>query len=125
MLAASSAAGQNSDMHPGDQFARLHVAEPDRAFGHLQTLWRLLARRYAGRSPERLKAAASDRARWLRAVRGAAESRCIGWAHWDYADGFGFVRRLGDREIADEAIVRALLGGDSKPPQASSTHPLR
>lgn len=273
------------DMHPGDRFAGLHAAEPDKAFGYLQTLWSLLAHRYAGRSPERLffeilneptvsrkiwsnqgprlvdtirreaplhtiiyghpdyqrvdaladvapltdtnivyaahfydpmifthqgldwsddplrylrkvpfparladpavtkllgelatqgradaaalvktalrepwtedridaeisraglwaerhrrpviinefgvlgwKAAASDRARWIRAVRGAAESRCIGWAHWDYADGFGFVHRVGDREIPDETIVRALLDGDSKPPQAPSTRAVR
>ena len=61
------------------------------------------------------KAEASDRARWLRAVRRSAERHCIGWTHWDYADGFGFVRRIADREIPDEAIVRALLDGKSKP----------
>jgi endoglucanase len=53
----------------------------------------------------------SDRGRWLRAVRSAAERACIGWAHWDYADGFGFVRRVADRETPDEKIVRALLDG--------------
>jgi endoglucanase len=51
----------------------------------------------------------SDRVRWLRAVRSAAERHCIGWTHWDYADGFGFVRRVAEREIPDETIVRALL----------------
>jgi endoglucanase len=56
------------------------------------------------------KAAAPDRLRWLRAVRRAAERHCIGWTHWDYADGFGFVRRVGDRDIPDEAVVHALLG---------------
>jgi endoglucanase len=56
------------------------------------------------------KAAAADRARWLRTVRSAAERHCLGWTHWDYADGFGFVRRVGGREIPDEAIVDALLG---------------
>jgi endoglucanase len=60
-----------------------------------------------------------DRARWLRAVRGAAERACIGWTHWDYADGFGFVRRVADREIPDETIVRALLGGGSMSPASS------
>jgi endoglucanase len=56
------------------------------------------------------KAAPSARARWIKAVRGAAERHCIGWAHWDYADGFGFVRRFEDgQEHADEAIVSALL----------------
>jgi endoglucanase len=56
------------------------------------------------------KVAPADRARWLRTVRGAAEDHCIGWAHWDYADGFGFVNRIGGREIPDELIVDALLG---------------
>ena len=59
------------------------------------------------------KAAAADRARWLRAVRTAAEHHCIGWTHWEYADGFGFVRRVDGREVPDEAIVDALLGGRS------------
>ena len=59
------------------------------------------------------KALPEDRARWLQAVRRAAESHCIGWAHWEYADGFGFVRRIGDREIPDEALVKALLGDHS------------
>jgi endoglucanase len=56
------------------------------------------------------KAARADRQRWLRAVRTAAERHCIGWTHWDYADGFGFVHRVGNREIPDEAVVDALLG---------------
>ena len=63
------------------------------------------------------KAAAVDRARWLRAVRTAAERNCIGWTHWDYADGFGFVRRVGEREIPDEIMVDALLGGRSARPR--------
>jgi endoglucanase len=57
------------------------------------------------------KAAPADRAHWLRTVRTAAEQHCIGWTHWEYADGFGFVRRVDGREIPDEAIVEALLGG--------------
>jgi endoglucanase len=56
------------------------------------------------------KARPADRLRWLSAVRTAAERHCIGWTHWDYADGFGFVRRLGDQEIPDQAVVDALLG---------------
>ncbi len=56
------------------------------------------------------KAAPADRARWIAAVRRAAEAHCIGWAHWDYADGFGFVHRVAEREIPDEAIVQALIG---------------
>ena len=261
--------GVTIDIHPADRFARLHVAEPDRALGLLEALWRLLARRYAGVAPDRLffetlneptvsrkiwkdqgprlvdairreapdrtiifghadyqridamdglapladtnvvyaahfydpmvfthqgldwsddplrylrdvpfparladppvarllgelarsgrddaaalvksalrepwtedridaeiaraaswserqrrpviinefgvlgwKAAPADRARWLQTVRRAAERRCIGWTHWDYADGFGFIRRIGEREVPDQAIVRALL----------------
>ena len=56
------------------------------------------------------KAAPADRARWIAAVRRAAEAHCIGWAHWDYADGFGFVHRVAEREIPDEAVVQALIG---------------
>src|SRR5712692_2922088 len=263
--------GVSLDLHPGDRFGRLHVSDPRRGFELLETLWRLLARRYAGRSPDRLffevlneptiaaavrneqgprlvetirraapnhtiiygpanyqqigalvdlqplndrnivyavhfyepmifthqgldwsndplrflhgvpfpahltdpavlklidslvrsgrdesavllrsqlraswtedriagivaragnwaerhrrpvilnefgvlgwKAAPADRARWIAAVRRAAEAHCIGWTHWDYADGFGFVRRVGNREIPDEEIIDALLGG--------------
>jgi endoglucanase len=55
------------------------------------------------------KAPAADRARWLRTVRHAAEAHCIGWTHWEYADGFGFVHRTGDREVPDEQILKALL----------------
>lgn len=55
-------------------------------------------------------APAPDRARWLAAVRAAAERHCIGWVHWDYADGFGFMRRAaGGRETPDPAILDALL----------------
>jgi endoglucanase len=62
------------------------------------------------------KAAPSDRARWIAAVRRAAEAHCIGWAHWDYADGFGFVRRVGSVEIPDEMIIAALLEGGGGAP---------
>ena len=55
------------------------------------------------------KAEPADRARWLSTVRQAAEQNCLGWTHWEYADGFGFVRRESGREILDETIVRALL----------------
>lgn len=51
-----------------------------------------------------------DRARWLGAVRRSAEAHCIGWTHWDYADGFGFMRRKGGRETPDPAILDALVG---------------
>ena len=56
------------------------------------------------------KAPVVDRLYWLETVRRAAEQACVGWAHWDYADAFGFVRRVGDPEIPDQAVLRALLG---------------
>ena len=56
------------------------------------------------------KAPSNDRLQWLETVRRAAEHACLGWAHWDYADAFGFVRRVGTREIPDEAALKALLG---------------
>jgi endoglucanase len=55
------------------------------------------------------KAPVADRLYWLETVRRAAEQACLGWTHWDYADAFGFVRRVGDREIPDQAVLRALL----------------
>jgi endoglucanase len=55
------------------------------------------------------KASPADRIRWLEAVRRSAEQHCIGWTHWDYADGFGFVQRRNGVEIADEAVVKALV----------------
>jgi endoglucanase len=55
------------------------------------------------------KAPVADRLHWLHTVVRAAARHCLGWAHWDYADGFGFMRRAGAREIPDEAVVRALL----------------
>src|SRR5680860_227002 len=64
------------------------------------------------------KADPADRIRWLGTVSGAAESRCIGWAVWDYAEGFGFVKRTGNREIPDEAVLSALLGQPGKATQA-------
>jgi endoglucanase len=56
------------------------------------------------------KATAVDRLRWLETVRRAAERACVGWAHWDYADAFGFVRRVGGKDIPDQAVLKALLG---------------
>jgi endoglucanase len=51
-----------------------------------------------------------DRAHWLSVLRTAAERNCIGWAHWDYADGFGLARRVGGREVLDDAVIEALVG---------------
>jgi endoglucanase len=55
-------------------------------------------------------APARDRARWLLAVREAAERACLGWAHWEYADAFGFMRRDEGRETPDESVLQALIG---------------
>lgn len=53
----------------------------------------------------------ADRVRWIAAVRGAAERACIGWTHWEYADGFGFVKRGPEgRERPDPALSQALIG---------------
>lgn len=48
-----------------------------------------------------------SRAAWLKAVRQAAERNCIGWAHWELLDGFGFVGR--DGRTIDEGVADALL----------------
>src|SRR6266487_505450 len=55
------------------------------------------------------KAPPADRARWLRAVRRSAEHDCIGWTHWEYAEGFGFMHRADGQEKPDETIMDALL----------------
>src|SRR5262245_26642501 len=38
--------GVSLDVHPGDRIGRLHVADPERAFETLKTVWLTLARRY-------------------------------------------------------------------------------
>lgn len=63
-------------------------------------------------------AALPDRARWLAAVRAAAERRCIGWTHWDYADAFGFVSRRDGTERPVPALLDALI-----PPKAAGPAP--
>ncbi|WP_333824222.1 glycoside hydrolase family 5 protein [Pinisolibacter sp.] len=56
----------------------------------------------------RARVAPADRVAWLAAVAGAAARNCIGWTHWDYRDGFGFVdAKTGE---ADEAVLSALFG---------------
>jgi succinoglycan biosynthesis transport protein ExoP len=34
---------------------------------------------------------------------------CIGWTHWEYAEGFGFIHRINGEEKPDEAIMDALF----------------
>ena len=51
-------------------------------------------------------APAGSRTRWLRAVVSFAEANCIGWTHWEFAQGFGLLTK--DQKL-DDAAVRALL----------------
>lgn len=53
-----------------------------------------------------------SRLSWLRAVRQAAEDRCIGWTHWDYGRGFGLLDRNADMSLDGDA-VEALLARPS------------
>jgi endoglucanase len=50
-----------------------------------------------------------DRIAWLSAVRSAAEQNCIGWAHWEFADGFGFVNMERGDEVIDMTLIDSLL----------------
>ena len=52
--------------------------------------------------------AESDRARWIEAVRQGAETSCVGWAHWDFSDGFAFVDKTTGQPI--QSIHDALTG---------------
>lgn len=47
----------------------------------------------------------ADREAWLRAVTHAAEDNCIGWAHWELQDGFGFVVK----GVIDKGVTDAML----------------
>ncbi|MCT4655759.1 MAG: glycoside hydrolase family 5 protein [Cohaesibacter sp.] len=51
--------------------------------------------------------AQSARTKWIQSVREAAEDACLGWAHWEYSDGFGFA----DPQTGqlDPAMIKALL----------------
>lgn len=53
------------------------------------------------------KAPRADRLAWLVATRAAAEASGFGWAHWDYASGFGL---LDGRGRIDQETIGALLG---------------
>lgn len=48
----------------------------------------------------------ASRIRWIGAVVSFAEANCIGWTHWEFAQGFGLLTR--DQKL-DDAAVRALL----------------
>jgi endoglucanase len=52
---------------------------------------------------------AASRARWVRAVREAAEANGIGWTYWEADQGFGFVTDRAATGGIDAGIVEALL----------------
>ena len=47
------------------------------------------------------------RLNWLNAIVQASADNCIGWVHWEYSDGFGFVDPITNKP--DPSIVRTLL----------------
>lgn len=49
----------------------------------------------------------ASRVTWLRSVVSFAEANCMGWAHWEFAQGFGM---LNEKRELDAGTVRALLG---------------
>lgn len=53
------------------------------------------------------KAPRTARLAWLADVRKAAESYGFGWAHWEYAQAFGFMDENGD---LDPGVMKALFG---------------
>lgn len=89
------------------------VAEIDRDMARLGA-WSRMNRRpvVIGEFGVLRTAPAADRRAWLAAVVAAAEKNCLGWTHWDWRDGFGFVDPATGRP--DEAILSALLPA-SKP----------
>lgn len=56
----------------------------------------------------RQNAEPKDRVAWLTDVRASLEKRGIGWAMWEYHDGFGVVTTQGGQTTPDEATLRAL-----------------
>ena len=56
----------------------------------------------------------ASRLRWLRSVVGFAERHCWGWAHWEYAQGFGLLDAKTGKPDAD--VMRALLQGSPAAP---------
>jgi endoglucanase len=50
-----------------------------------------------------------SRVRWLRSVVNFADQHCWGWAHWEYAQGFGLLDAKTRKPDAD--VMRALLPG--------------
>lgn len=52
----------------------------------------------------------ASRLRWLQAVNRQAASRCLGWTHWDFQDGFGLIDPA--TKLPDPEIMRALSPAD-------------
>jgi endoglucanase len=48
----------------------------------------------------------ASRLAWIGAVARFADANCWGWAHWEFAQGFGL---LNERKTLDDDVVRALL----------------
>lgn len=55
-----------------------------------------------------------SRVRWLRSVVSFVERHCWGWAHWEYAQGFGLLDAKTGKPDAD--VMRALLQGSPAGP---------
>lgn len=51
----------------------------------------------------------ASRARWVRAVREAAEATCVGWTYWELDQGFGFIADRRSTEGFDMTLIEALL----------------
>jgi len=49
-----------------------------------------------------------DRAAWIHDVRSALEKYGIGWAMWDYSQGFGVVNKVDGHPVPDDLTVKAL-----------------
>ncbi|TBW38763.1 hypothetical protein EYW49_08715 [Siculibacillus lacustris] len=65
-------------------------------------------------------AAPAERRAWLAAVTAAAERHCLGWTHWEFRDGFGFVNADGR---LDTATLAALLPLAPLPATARPSRP--
>lgn len=54
---------------------------------------------------------AESRTSWIRSVRKAAEANQIGWVHWEFDQGFGFIRSRLSTEGFDTPMIAALFDG--------------
>ncbi|MDD4616426.1 MAG: cellulase family glycosylhydrolase [Alphaproteobacteria bacterium] len=56
----------------------------------------------------------ASRYRWIKDVRKALDSGDLGWAYWDYTDGFGFMTLLGKTVADPDGAVRFENPSDAK-----------